>query len=196
MITYGPDAEDLVAAASEYNQSLPAPFEHVHPMVEPADVIGDGAEGRGLDPELRNKLRGVLLSASIGIFGAVYVSSPESFGSPVARELAYAELWRAGASVICGGEPVDPDNLSDSVTAVLRPEARSGARLYAILRAHDQHTILDEEATLAAARQFAMKLRARGYTLERIADRLNEEAFPTRRRTGAWSGSAVGEILR
>lgn len=120
---------------------------------------------------------------SLGSVG-VLVSSAESFGSPIVRELAYGQLWQAGADLIVNGIPVDPEDCADAVTAVLRPAARSAARLHAALRAHDSGTIIGDATTVEIARNLAqaLRLQAPPLTLEQIAQRLEDEAIPTRKR--------------
>jgi hypothetical protein len=194
LATYGPDAENLKSAADAYNATLSKRYKDVLAIPEHPAVIGDGAEGTGLDPTVR-RLRTLVLLTAAEFVGGVYVSSADAFGSPIVRELIYAQLWQAGASVIVDGILVDPENRGDPVTAVLRPAARSGTRLHRALRAHDRNTIIDEGTTLRAAQVLAQTLRAQGRTLEWIARRLNDEAIPTRKRVGRWSASAVSQVL-
>ena len=189
LVTFGPDAQELTAAAAAYNDGLDRPHELVHALVEAADVAGD-------DPAERHQLRQLLTGARAGFFTTVWVSSTASFGSPLARELALAELWRNGVVVMAGGEVLDSDSRADSVTAALRPVARSSARLYAMLRAHDQDAIVGDATTLEAARVVARALGDRGRSLAEIATHLNREAFPTRKRVGSWGAPAVRELLR
>lgn len=201
LFCYGPDAEITLPAAETYNDNLEEPYERVRAISEHRDVTGDQAEGSGLDPTMRRlpALLAVAASTPAAGMGAVgvFVSSAESFGSPIVRELVYGQLWQAGADVIVNSIPVDPENCADAVTAVLRPAARSGARLHAALRAHDSGTIIGEATAVELARKLAQELRRQAppLTLEQIAQRLEDEAIPTRKRAGRWGASAVRELL-
>jgi hypothetical protein len=99
-----------------------------------------------------------------------------------------------GGSVVVAGDPVDPGASIDTDHRILRELARSSARLFAILRAHDAETIVGE-GTLGAAQQLARLKRDLGWSYDEIANLLNRECFITRKGSGAWHAASVRELL-
>jgi hypothetical protein len=97
--------------------------------------------------------------------------------------------------LVVAGNPVDPDAELPAGHRVLRELGRSSARLFAILRAHDACTIVDE-GPIKVAGELARSKRDLGWSNDEIADLLNRECFVTRRGTGAWHAAAVRELLR
>jgi hypothetical protein len=199
LVTFGADREALLPAARRYNETLSKPY----PNVLPFDVGSDARGGRepGADDAPDPALADLLRLVGARLIGTVCVSSEEAFGHAAMREVAYAQLWRNRAAIVVDGEPVDPRAAVDPHTAVLRRAATSGALLQAKLRAHDSYTLTHDEVSLETARSIALRMRnplvpgERRHTLNEIAEHLNREAFPTRKRSGEWSASAVRELL-
>jgi len=145
--------------------------------------------------ELDRDLRVLVLGFIAPVFGAVYVSEGSVLGGLLAREALYGHIWRYGGSVVVAGDPVDPDAPIAASHRVVRELARSSARLFAILRAHDADTIVDE-GPIRVATTMALSKRVLGWSYGEIADLLNRECFITRRGTGAWHSASVRELLR
>lgn len=181
LVTFGEDAEALLPAATRYNASLSRPFPNVLELPQWGDLDRD--------------LRVLVLGFTAPMFGAVYVSHESVLGTLLHREALYGHIWRYGGSVVVAGKLVNPDAEVATDHRVLRELARSSARLFAILRAHDSDTIVDEGA-IKAATDLARSKRELGWPYEEVADLLNRECFLTRKGTGAWHSASVRELLR
>jgi hypothetical protein len=181
LVTFGEDAAAQLPAARRYNASLSRPFPHVLELPQWGDLDRD--------------LRVLVLGFITPVFGAVYVGDEPVLGGVLQREALYGHIWRYGGSVVVSGDPLDPDAPIATSHRVARELARSSARLFAILRAHDADTIVDE-GPIRAATTMALSKRTLGWSYDEIADLLNRECFITRRGTGAWHSASVRELLR
>jgi hypothetical protein len=141
LMTFGPDAKELIPAATAYNEGLSRPFDHVFPIMGNNGLPNPKSLGL-LDLKESNQVRQLLLGAGSGFVGCVYASAEEVFGESIsARELVYANCWLHGVVVVIAGEPIDPRATLDEETMRLRQAARSAGRLRAILRAHDADSV-------------------------------------------------------
>jgi hypothetical protein len=146
LMTFGPDAEELIPAGTAYNKGLSRPFDHVFP------IMGDDGlpnpKSLGLpDLEESSQISQLLLGARCGLVGCVYASTEEAFGESTAvRELVYANCWPHGVVVVIAGEPIDPMAILGDEAMLLRQAARSAVRLRAILRAHDADSVRYESS--------------------------------------------------
>lgn len=181
LVTFGEDAAAQLPAARRYNATLSRPFPHVLELPRWGDLDRD--------------LRVLVLGFIAPVFGAVYVDDESVLGGVLQREALYGHIWRYGGSVVVAGHPLDPDAPIGASHRVARDLARSSARLFAILRAHDSDTIVDE-GPVRAATTMALSKRVLGWSYDEIADLLNRECFITRRGTGAWHSASVRELLR
>jgi hypothetical protein len=181
LVTFGEGAAALLPAATRYNASLSRPFPNVLQLPQWGDLDRD--------------LRVLVLGFIAPVFGAVYVSDVSVFGTLMHREALFGHIWRYGGSVVVSGNPVDPEAEIATDHRVVRELARASARLFAILRAHDADTIVDE-GPITVATLLARSKRELGWSYDEIADLLNRECFLTRRGTGAWHSASVRELLR
>ena len=181
LVTFGQSAAAQLPAATRYNATLSRPFPHVLALPQWGELDRD--------------LRVLVLGFIAPVFGAVYVSDESVLGGLLSREALYGHIWRYGGSVVVAGDPMDPDAPIAASHRVVRELARSSARLFAILRAHDADTIVDE-GPIKVATTMARSKRVLGWSYDEIADLLNRECFITRRGTGAWHSASVRELLR
>jgi hypothetical protein len=147
LMTFGPDAKELIPAATAYNEGLSRPFDHVFPITGNDGLPNPKSLGLS-DLEGSSQINQLLLGARCGLVGCAYASTEEAFGeSAAARRLVYANCWPHGVVVVIAGEPIDPMAILDEETVLLRQAARSAVRLRAILRAHDADSVRYESST-------------------------------------------------
>ena len=141
LMTFGPNAKELIPEATTYNEGLSRPFDHVFPIMGNDGLPNPKSLGLS-DLEGSSQISQLLLGAQCGLVGCAYASTEEALGkSPAARELVYANCWLYGVVVVIAGEPIDPMAIRDEETMLLRQAARSAVRLRAILRAHDTDSV-------------------------------------------------------
>jgi hypothetical protein len=146
LMTFGPDAQELIPAGTAYNEGLSRPFDHVFPIMGNDGLPNPKSLGLS-DLEGSTQISQLVLGARCGLVGCVYASTEEAFGESAAvRELVYANCWPHGVVVVIAGEPIDPMAILDEDTMLLRKAARSAVRLRAILRAHDADSVSYESS--------------------------------------------------
>ncbi|MFF8317920.1 recombinase family protein [Streptomyces bobili] len=170
--------ERAEAAAKSFDAALTEP----HHLMLPVDP-------RHPDRGLARLLRMVM---EHGSFRTLYVTSPDAvFSTPTQRRVVYDLALFRSVQVVENGTRINAvtDNLHYNRLL------REGTELFAALWARDNATIVEESRSLAHARKTAAGLRSQGFSLRKIAARLNEEAIPTPSGNGAWSASAVKKLL-